>query len=76
MQVARTGYPIERIAVDKLGELPVTERGNEYDLVGSDYFTKWTESYPMSNMEAATVAKLLVEKKIYGRLRECHNKIT
>ena len=62
MQVARSGYPMERIAVDILGELPVTERGNKYVLVVSDYFTKWTVSYPMSNMEAATVAKLLVEE--------------
>ena len=62
MQVARSGYPMERIAVDIMGELPVTERDNKYVLVASDYFTKWTESYPMSNMEAATVAKLLVEQ--------------
>ena len=55
MQVARSGYPMERIAVDQLDELPVTERGNKYVLVVSDYFTKWTESYPMINMEAATV---------------------
>ena len=61
-QVARSGYPMERIAVDILGELPVTERGNKYVLVVSDYFTKWTESYSMCNMEAATVAKLLVEQ--------------
>ena len=62
MQVARSGYPMERIAVDILGELPVTERGNKYVLVVSDFFTKWTESYPMRNMEAATIAKLLVEQ--------------
>ena len=62
MQVARSGYPMERIAVDIMGELPETERGNKYVLVVSDYFTKWTECYPMPNMEAATVAKLLVEQ--------------
>ncbi|MCG8048998.1 MAG: DDE-type integrase/transposase/recombinase [Candidatus Thiodiazotropha endolucinida] len=62
MQIARSGYPMERVAVDIMGELPVTERGNKYVLVVSDYFTKWTECYPMNNMEAATVAKLLVEQ--------------
>ena len=62
MQVARSGYPMERIAVDIMGELPETERGNKYVLVVSDYFTKWTECYPMPNMEAVTVAKLLVEQ--------------
>ena len=62
MQVARSGYPMERIAVDIMGELPETDRGNKYVLVVSDYFTKWTECYPMPNMEAVTVAKLLVEQ--------------
>ena len=64
MQVARSGYPMERIAVDILGELPVTERGNKYVLVVSDYFTKWTESFPMRNIEAATVtvARIMVEE--------------
>ena len=62
MQVARCGYPMERIAVDIMGELPETERGNKYVLVVSDYFTKWPECYPMPNMEAVTVAKLLVEQ--------------
>ena len=52
---------MERKEVDIMGELPVTEPGNKYVLVVSDYFTNWTQGYPMSNTEAATVAKLLVE---------------
>ena len=64
MQVTRSGYPMERIAVDILGELPLTENNNRYILVVSDYFTKWTESYPIPNMEASTVAKVMVEQLI------------
>ena len=56
MHLARSGYPMEIIAVDILGELPITERGNKYVLAVADYFTKWTECYPMQNIEAATVA--------------------
>ena len=36
---------MERVAVDILGPLPVTERGNRYILVLTDCFTKWTEVY-------------------------------
>ena len=64
MQVVRSGYPMECIAIDILGELPVTENGNKYILVISDYFTKWTESFPMVNMEARTCAKILVQEVI------------
>ena len=61
MQIVRSGYPMERLAIDILGELPQTNKGNKYILVISDYFTKWTEALPMPNMEACTVAKILVE---------------
>jgi hypothetical protein len=30
----------------------------------SDYFSKWTESFAMSNMEAETVAKTILEQVI------------
>ena len=75
MQMARSGYPMERIAVDIMGELSITERGNKYVFVVSDYFTKWTECYPMRNMEAATVAELLVEQLFsrFGIRKQIHS---
>ena len=68
MQITRSGFPLERIAVDILGELPETESGNKYVLVVADYYTKWTESYPLPNMEASTVAEIIVKEFIsrYG----------
>ena len=64
MQVVRSGYPMERIALDILEELPVSEDGNKYIPVISDYFTKWTESFAMPNMEARTCAKILVQEVV------------
>ena len=64
MKIAMSGAPMERIATDILGELPVTEDGNKYILVVSDYFSKRTECFPMPNMEAATVARIIVEQLI------------
>jgi transposase InsO family protein len=58
------GYPMDRIATDILGEFPLTDTGNRYILVVSDCFSKWTEAFPMPNMEAQTVAKLIVEEVI------------
>jgi len=40
MQIVHMGLPIERIALDILGDMPVTDKGNLYILVVSDYFTK------------------------------------
>ena len=53
---------MERIAMDILGPLPETNLGNKYILVVGDYFTKWKEAYPMRDMEATTVARLLVNE--------------
>ena len=60
LQLDRPGIPMQRVAMDILAPLPETERGNKYVLVIAEYFTKWTEAFPMPNMEAHTVANLLV----------------
>lgn len=64
MQIAKARAPMERIATDILGELLMTAKGNKYILVISDYFSKWTECFPMRNMEAETVACIIVEQVI------------
>ena len=69
------GAPMERIAIDILGPLPETPRKNKFILVVSDYFTKWTESYPIPNQEATTVAEKLVDDFIcrFGVPRQLHS---
>lgn len=64
MRVQQSGYPMERIAIDILGELPETDNENRYIVVISDYYTKWTESHPMQNMEASTLANILMTQVI------------
>ena len=53
---------MERVAMDILGPLPLTDQGNKYILVDGDYFTKWTEEYPLPNQEASAVATVFVEQ--------------
>ena len=60
MEVSRVDRPLERVAMDILGPLPETPRGNKYILVVGDYFTKWKEAYPLKNMEASSVARVFV----------------
>lgn len=37
---------MERVALDIMGPLPLSDKGNRYLLVIEDYFTKWTEAVP------------------------------
>ncbi len=75
MEIVRSGYPMERIAIDILGPLPKTERGHQYIVVIGDYFTKWTESHAIPNIEATTVATVLIEQVVsrFGVPRRIHS---
>ena len=55
---------MERIVVDVLGPLPQSESGNKYLLVVADYFSKWTEAFPMRDQEATTAAEILVREVV------------
>ena len=50
------------IGIDFLGPLVETDVGNRYVLVVSDHFTKYTSAFAVSNQEAETVAKVLMEE--------------
>ena len=60
LQQYAVGAPMQRVALDILGPLPETERGNKYILVIGDYFSKWVEAYPVPDEKAETVAQKLV----------------
>ncbi|TKJ32064.1 MAG: hypothetical protein CEE38_23710, partial [Planctomycetes bacterium B3_Pla] len=68
------GAPMERIAMDIMGPLPRSTRGNKYILVVGDYFTKWIEAYALPNQEAKTVADVLTREFFshYGTPMEIH----
>ena len=68
------GLPFERIAIDIAGPFPVTDDGNRYTMVVSDYFTKWVEDYAIPNQEVTTVGKQLVHNFCcrYGAPMEIH----
>lgn len=55
------GIPVERVHMDILGPLPLTDQKNKYILMVIDQFTKWLECYPIPNQTAETVASVLID---------------
>ena len=64
IQVSQPSYPMERIALDILGPLPMTARKNRYVLLIGDYYTKWVEAVAIPNQEAKAVARVLLDEFI------------
>ena len=61
IKVVVTCVPFQQVAMDIIGPFSKTAKDNMYVLIIGDYFTKWVEAYPMSDMEATTVAKCLYD---------------
>lgn len=66
--------PLQCIAIDIFGPLPVSNNGNQYIMVIGDYFTKWKEAFAIENYTALTVADRLVIEFIckYGCPEQIH----
>ena len=57
------------IGIDLIGPLSKTESGNTYIFTVTDFFTKWTEAFPIVNKSAGEVVKCIL--KIYYRHGAC-----
>lgn len=62
LQSLEVSEPFTFWAVDYMGPLPETNRGNKHILVLMDHFTKWCEAFPTADQKASTVAKILVDR--------------
>jgi len=51
--------PWQVMAVDLVGPMPLTPRGNSWILVLTDHFTRWTDALAISDASAPTVARVL-----------------
>ena len=54
----------DKIQIDIVGPLPVTERGNKYILTIQDCLTKYSDAIPLQSIESVTVAVSLAENVI------------
>lgn len=75
LTTVKAGAPFDRVALDILDTRITTPRGYKYILVISDYFTKWTDAFPLRRHTAYDVAKLLVTRFVvyFGVPRQIHS---
>jgi hypothetical protein len=58
--------PFSRVAVDIIGPLPKSHRGNRFALVSIDLATKYPDAVPLKRIDSESVAEALLE--IYSRV--------
>ena len=56
------GRPWQKVAVDLVGPMPLTSRGNKWILVLMDHFTRWQDAIALPDATAPVVATALDEK--------------
>ena len=56
------GRPWQVVAVDLVGPMPETPRGNRWILVLTDHFTRWQDALAIADATAPTVASVLDER--------------
>ena len=55
---------MDRLAIDILGPLPLTPRGNWYILLVTDHFTKWVEIFAVPDQTATTCAEVILNEVV------------
>ena len=66
--------PWERVGIDFIGPLPVTEKGNHYIITAINYFTRWSEAKAVPHATAEQAVEFLYENIIcrYGLVKYFH----
>jgi hypothetical protein len=55
----KIGQAFERVGIDLVGPLPITNQKNHYIIVATDYLTRWPEAQAVSDASAATLAQFI-----------------
>ena len=58
--------PFSRVAIDLIGPLPKSTKGNRFALVAIDLATKYPDAVPLKNIDSYSVAESLVD--IFSRV--------
>ena len=54
--------PLDIVACDIIGPLPITERGNRYIVTFTDHFSRYVEAFPIQKQNAETIADHFVRQ--------------
>ena len=75
MKMYVTGAPGERVSMDIIGPIQMTERGNQYILTMTDHFSRFAQAFPMPDKTAKSVAALFTQRwcEQFGEPMQIHS---
>ncbi|GBN46086.1 Retrovirus-related Pol polyprotein from transposon 17.6 [Araneus ventricosus] len=60
-RIPTADFPFQKCAFDAVGPVVISNHGNKWIIVISDYFTRYAEAYPVKNSQSSTVAHVLMD---------------
>ena len=67
----KAGFPFQRLAFDLVGPLPKTSRGNNHILTITDKFSGWLECWPIKDITAHGIARVVVDEFTWRSRKKC-----
>ena len=61
-QYLHTGRPWQKVAIDLVGPMPRTRKGNKWILVLTDHFTRWQDALAITEATTPVIANMLDER--------------
>jgi hypothetical protein len=52
LQTIKPTWPLARWGIDIIGKLPIAQGNYQYAIVAVEYFTKWIEAKPITNISS------------------------
>jgi hypothetical protein len=62
LQTIEPTWPLARWGIDIIGKLPAAQGNLQYAVVAVEYFTKWIEAKPVTNMSFSYNKKISLAK--------------
>jgi IS30 family transposase len=65
VQLIAPSWPLQRWGIDIVGKLTPAQGNYTFAVVAVEYFTKWIESKPLTNVSSSTIKKFFWQNIIY-----------
>jgi hypothetical protein len=65
VQLIAPSWPLQRWGIDNVGKLTPAQGNYTFTVIAVEYFTKWTEAKPLTNVSSAIIKRFFWQNIVY-----------